>query len=86
MSDAVDLRRAYMGFIEGHALVEDVDFTRDSYRTLVVELGDPAELESALDWCPACGKSGLRERLEGHECRRFKFDASEKERKEDTDV
>ncbi|QLD84591.1 hypothetical protein HWV23_02605 [Natronomonas halophila] len=43
MSTAVDARRELLEELRGHELVEDIDFTRDGFQTVILHLGDPSE-------------------------------------------
>jgi len=64
-------RRELVQELRDHPLVEDVDFTRDGYQTVVLELGDPDE-PTDLAECPVCGAVGLPERIREHDCEVFR--------------
>ncbi|WP_382193792.1 hypothetical protein [Halorussus sp. GCM10023401] len=69
MSDIVEARRAFIQELTKRPLVEDVDFSRDGYRTVVLTLGEPG---TELTECPCCGAVGLPERIEDHDCQEFR--------------
>jgi len=71
MTDAVARRRALVHYLEQHVLVDSVDWTRDGYQTVVLELGEPDE-PSELVECKVCGAVGVPERIHGgHDCSEF---------------
>ena len=72
-ASASDARKSFVQALEAHPLTEDVDFTRDGYRTVRLELADPDEDELAE--C-SCGAVGLPERVseDGHDCEAFQSD------------
>jgi len=43
MTDVVEQRRALVDFLDRHPLVDDVDFTRDGFETVILSLGGQAE-------------------------------------------
>lgn len=45
MRDVVEQRRALVDFLDRHPLVDSVDFTRDGYQQVLLELGEPASDE-----------------------------------------
>jgi hypothetical protein len=63
-------RERFVKSLEAHPLVEDIDWTRDGYRTVVLSLGDPEVDE--LDECLVCGATGLPERITEHDCPEFR--------------
>lgn len=67
----IEARRRFVQYLKHHALVEDVGFTRDGYRTVVLQLGDLDESPTELDECIVCGATGLAERIEEHDCEAF---------------
>lgn len=40
MSAAIDERREFLEELRDHPLVEDIDFTRDGFQTVILRLGD----------------------------------------------
>ncbi|WP_435175688.1 hypothetical protein [Halorussus sp. AFM4] len=70
MGDVVDARRAFVQELQGRAIVEEVDYTRDGYETVVLTLGTPSN-SAELEECSTCGAVGLGERIEDHDCGRF---------------
>jgi hypothetical protein len=73
MTDAVEQRRALIQRLQAHSLVEDIDWTRDGYQTVVLSLGDPdADAPDELDECIVCGATGLSERIAAHDCQEFR--------------
>jgi hypothetical protein len=66
-----DVRRNFVQWLQDHSLVEDIDYTRDGYRTVVLELGGPDE-PTELESCPVCGATGLPERIAAHDCQDFR--------------
>lgn len=71
--DAADARKAFVQQLGSLAIVEEIDWTRDCYQTVVLELGDPAGELPELAECINCGAVGLKERIhgDGHDCRDF---------------
>lgn len=45
MTDVVDARRELVEELSERPIVDDVDFTRDGYQTVILSLGEPADAE-----------------------------------------
>lgn len=70
-TSAYDARKSFVDWLQRHPYVDDLDFSRDGYQTVLLELGNP-EPEELVE-CEVCGAVGLRERIEdGHDCRDFR--------------
>jgi len=66
-------RKRLVKSLEAHPLVEDIDYTRDGYQTVVLSLGTPdADAPDELDECLVCGATGLSERIAEHDCPEFR--------------
>ncbi len=71
MTDAVDARREFVQWLQDRPFVEDVDYTRDGFKTVVLELGE-VDAPAELDECVICGAVGLEERIREHDCESFR--------------
>jgi hypothetical protein len=67
-------RKRFIQCLRKHPLVDTVDFTRDGYQTVVLQLGDPGEdaPPTELAECEVCGALGLPERIREHDCESFR--------------
>lgn len=68
----LEQRREFVKELREHPLVDDVDFTRDGYQQVVLDLGQPPADPDELAECEVCGAVGLAERIEEHDCESFR--------------
>ena len=68
MTDALDARREFVDWLSSHPLVDAVDFSRNGYQTVRLQLGSPEDSPEGLESCGACGVVGLPERIADHDC------------------